>query len=103
MMFVSVGAPGVGKSTSIDALGTYLTGKVYIPGGSRKLKTTDTQYQQIMRLYNWNYAVDSLGSTPCDWRQRFFGTRDNTKLFDSTGSLAVPSSTRRMLSGLTSP
>ncbi|MFI5457462.1 MAG: hypothetical protein ACHRXM_18620, partial [Isosphaerales bacterium] len=72
------------------SLSSYLTTNVYIPGGSRKLKTTDTQYQQIMRLYNWNYVVDSLGTTPCDWRVRFFGTNDNTKLFDSTGDLNVP-------------
>ncbi len=73
-------------------LGSYLTTNVYIPGGSRKLTTTDTQYQQIMRLYNWNYVVDSLGTTPCDWRVRFFGTNDNTKLFNSSGSLNTPGS-----------
>ena len=75
------------------SLGTYLTTKVYVPGGSRKLKTTDSQYQQIMRLYNWNYVVDSTGTTACDWRVRFFGTSDNTKLFNrSTGSLNLPGS-----------
>jgi Flp pilus assembly protein TadG len=75
------------------SLGTYLTTRVYIPGGSRKLKTTDSQYQQIMRLYNWNYVVDNVGTTPCDWRVRFFGTNNNTKLFNtSNGQLNAPSS-----------
>jgi Flp pilus assembly protein TadG len=74
------------------SLGTYLTTNVYLPGGSRKLNTTDTQYQQIMRLYNWNYVIDNLGTTPCDWRVRFFGTNNNTKLFSSSGSLNVPGS-----------
>jgi hypothetical protein len=71
-------------------LGGYLIKNVYVPGGSRKLTTTDAQYQQIMRLYSWNYVVDSLGKTPCDWRVRFFGTNDNTKLFKSSGSLNTP-------------
>jgi Flp pilus assembly protein TadG len=74
------------------SLSKYLTTRVYIPGGARKLKTTDSQYQQIMRLYWWNYVVDNLGTTPCDWRLRFFGTNDNTMLFASSGSLNKPSS-----------
>lgn len=74
------------------ALSSYLTSKVYIPGGSRKLLATDSQYQKIMRLYNWDYVVDSTGATPCDWRLRFFGTANNSKLFDSSGQLARPSS-----------
>jgi Flp pilus assembly protein TadG len=73
-------------------LSNYLTSQVYVPGGSRKLTTSDPQYQQIMRLYNWNYVVDNLGTTPCDWRVRFFGTNDNTKLFNSSGSLNLPGS-----------
>ena len=71
-------------------LSSYLTSKVYVPGGSRKLRTSDTQYQQIMRLYSWNYVIDNLGTTPCDWRMRFFGTSDNTKLFTSPGLLNLP-------------
>lgn len=73
-------------------LSSYLTSKVYLPGGSRKLKTTDTQYQQIMRLYSWNYLVDSVGTTPADWRLRFFGTQNNTKLFNTSGTLKTPGS-----------
>jgi Flp pilus assembly protein TadG len=72
-------------------LKSYLTTRVYIPGGSRLLQTTDAVYQKIMRLYNWNYAIDNLGTTPCDWRVRFFGTDDNTKLFNASGSLNLPS------------
>jgi hypothetical protein len=78
-----------------STLSAYLLANVFIPGNAtanRLLRTTDTQYQQIMRLYNWNYAVDSLGTTPCDWRVRFFGTNDDTKLFNTTsGQLNVPS------------
>ncbi len=73
-------------------LGSYLTTKVYLPGGSRILKTSDTQYQQIMRLYSWNYVVDTASTTPCDWRIRFFGTNNNTKLFNSSGQLNTPGS-----------
>jgi Flp pilus assembly protein TadG len=73
-------------------LSNYLTSQVYVPGGGRLLTTTDPQYQQIMRLYNWNYLIDNLGTTPADWRLRFFGTNDNTKLFESSGSLNAPGS-----------
>jgi Flp pilus assembly protein TadG len=72
------------------SLSNYLTSKVYVPGGSRLLKTSDSQYQQIMRLYNWDYVVDNVGNTSCDWRVRFFGTNDNTALFDSSGELDTP-------------
>jgi|GEM_PF-1298606 Flp pilus assembly protein TadG len=88
-------------------LSNYLLANVYIPsslgGVARLLQTTDAAYQRIMRLYNWNYVVDNYnpagsgsnypGTTPCDWRVRFFGTNDNTKLFNaSTGSLNLPGS-----------
>jgi Flp pilus assembly protein TadG len=81
-------------------LSNYLTTSVYAPyttsSTARFLQTTDTAYQQIMRLYNWNYAVDSVGTTPCDWRIRFFGTNNNTVLFQTTGGntgeLALPGS-----------
>ncbi len=72
------------------ALSTYLTTTVYIPVSvsttARLLQTTDAAYQKIMRLYNWNYVVDNVGTTPCDWRIRFFGTDDNTVLFQTSGS-----------------
>ncbi len=87
-------------------LSTYLTTQVYIPSNppspdsapttARLLQTTDRAYQKIMRLYNWNYVVDNYnsagsgsnypGTTPADWRIRFFGTNDNTKLFQTSGS-----------------
>jgi Flp pilus assembly protein TadG len=76
-----------------SALGTYLAAQVYKPGNSTKLITSDGQYQQIMRLYHWNYVIDNLGTTPCDWRLRFFGTDDNTKLFNASGSLNLPGAT----------
>ncbi len=76
------------------SLSTYLTTKVSIPAsqGSRKLLTSDSYYQKIMRLYSWNYVVDNVGTTPCDWRVRFFGTNDNTKIFSSSGTLNTPGS-----------
>jgi hypothetical protein len=94
-------------------LGDYLIDNVYIPlsavspatgnATARLLQTTDAAYQKIMRLYNWNYVVDNYnpagsganypGTTPCDWRVRFFGTNNNTLLFNtSTGSLNLPGS-----------
>jgi len=72
------------------SLGIYLITNVYVPGGSRKLVTTDPQYQKVMRLYSWNYVIDNLGTTPCDWRVRFFGTNNNTVLFNSSGTLNTP-------------
>jgi Flp pilus assembly protein TadG len=74
------------------ALSSYLTSRVYLPGGSRLLKKSDSQYQQIMRLYNWDYVVDNAGNTSCDWRVRFFNTNDNTRLFNSSGRLNAPGS-----------
>ncbi len=73
-----------------SSLGTYLTTNVYLPASSTKLTTSSAQYQKIMRLYSWNYVIDNLGTTPCDWRMRFFGTSDNTKIFNNSGELNVP-------------
>jgi Flp pilus assembly protein TadG len=77
-------------------LSTYLTTNVYAPFAAvgnppRLLQTTDPVYMKIMRLYNWNYVIDNY-NTPCDWRVRFFGTNDNTVLFNSSGSLNPPGS-----------
>ena len=80
--------PNDGGST----LSTYLTSQVYAPASKTKLTTSAAQYQKIMRLYSWNYVVDNLGTTPCDWRMRFFGTSNNSKLFNSSGELNVPGS-----------
>ena len=66
------------------SLSTYLTAQVYLPASKTKLTTSAAQYQQIMRLYSWNYVVDSVGTTPCDWRVRFFGTNDNTTIFNTS-------------------
>jgi Putative Flp pilus-assembly TadE/G-like len=75
-------------------LNTYLTTYVYTPSSAGNpphlLGTADAAYQQIMRLYNWNYVIDNVGTTPCDWRIRFFGTDDNTVLLNGSGSLDVP-------------
>jgi hypothetical protein len=84
--------PNDGGTGSGTTLSSYLTSQVYKPASKAKLTTSDTQYQQIMRLYSWNYVIDNLGTTPCDWRVRFFGTNDNTKLFNSSGTLNTPGS-----------
>ncbi len=85
------------SGATAGTLSNYLINNVYQPGPSNaKLTTSTTAFQTIMRLYNWNYVVDNVGTTPCDWRVRFFGTDDNTKLFitsgSNLGSLNVPSS-----------
>jgi hypothetical protein len=81
-----------GSGTTSGTLSYYLVNNVYKPGPSnQKLTTSDSAFQMIMRLYNWNYVVDNVGTTPCDWRVRFFGTDDNTRLFDSSGNLKAPS------------
>jgi hypothetical protein len=85
-------APWPWPNDSGATLSTYLTTYVYLPGGSRKLLTTDAVYQKIMRLYNWNYVIDNLGTTQCDWRLRFFGTDNNTLIFNSSGTLRTPGS-----------
>jgi hypothetical protein len=90
-----------GSGTTSGTLSNYLVNNVYQPGPSSvKLTTAIQAFQKIMRLYNWNYVVDSVGTTPCDWRVRFFtgasggsGTNSDTVLFNSkTGILNVPSS-----------
>ncbi len=78
------------------SLSSYLTSNVYLPGNTsvnRTLQTTDAVYQKIMRLYSWNYVIDNLGTTPCDWRLRFFSNTndDNTNIFNtSNGQLLTP-------------
>jgi Flp pilus assembly protein TadG len=90
--------PNDGGTGAGTTLSNYLTSSVYIPGSSvragnpaRTLTASDTAYQKIMRLYSWDYVIDTVGTTSCDWRVRFFGTNDNTKLFAASGSLATPS------------
>lgn len=50
--------------------------------GGAGLSTSNKTYQRIMRLYNRSSS---------DWRTRFFGTNDNTKLWDSSGNWRTPS------------
>ncbi len=84
-------AGDVGTGTVAGTLSKYLVTNVYKPGGNGKLTTSDAAFKQIMRLYNWNYVIDNVG-TPCDWRIRFFGTNDNTEIFNASGSLNPPGS-----------
>jgi Flp pilus assembly protein TadG len=71
--------------TTVGTLSNYLVTNVKLPDRSRLLNTSDAAFCRIMRLYYWNYVVDNQGTTPCDWRVRFFGTNNNTKLFGSSG------------------
>jgi Flp pilus assembly protein TadG len=52
-------------------------------------------YYAVCRLFNRAYpggAAWTSTSFTADWRVRFFGTNDNTKLFNSSGSLNAPGS-----------
>ena len=78
--------------TVAGTLSNYLVTNVYKPGPSNaKLTTADAAFKLIMRLYNWDYVIDNIG-TPCDWRIRFFGTNDNTAIFNGSGSINPPGS-----------
>lgn len=50
--------------------------------GGLGLSTSNKTYRRIMRLHN---------RPVCDWRDRFFGTTDNTKLWSSSGTWRNPS------------
>ncbi len=90
---------------SSSTLSSYLTANVYEPGNDpgadTTLGTTDSQYLQIMRLFNRNggpgMPKDGSGNAvPCDWRARFFTTTAGAPLMDdsklwSGGSMQVPS------------
>lgn len=91
-----------GAGSVAGTLSKYLTTQVYIPvsvnSTARLLTTSDAVFKKIMRLYNWDYIIDGTGGTwagrtACDWRIRFFGTDDNTKIFNASGSLNPPGST----------
>jgi hypothetical protein len=60
----------------------------YVPGSSNKAPI----YYAVCRLFNRGYpAGSSNGAFSADWRVRFFGTNDNTKLFNTTtGALNAP-------------
>ena len=49
-------------------------------------------YYAVCRLFNRAYPAGAAMALLRDWRLRFFGTDDNTKLFDSSGSLNPPGS-----------
>jgi Flp pilus assembly protein TadG len=76
-----------GTGTAVGTLSNYLLNKVKDTDGVTALTTNNVTFCRIMRLYGWNYVVDNQGTTPCDWRVRFFGTNDNSKLFAKTASL----------------
>lgn len=50
-------------------------------------------YCAVCRLFNRAYPAGSAkGAFVADWRVRFFGTNDNTRLLNSAGSLDLPGS-----------
>lgn len=70
--------------------GPYTPTSIFVPGSNGKAPI----YYAVCRLFNRAYpAGASNGAFSADWRVRFFGTNNNTKLFNSSGSLNVPGST----------
>ncbi len=69
--------------------GPYTTTSKFVPNTSNQAPI----YYAVCRLFNRAYpAGSSNGAFSADWRSRFFGTTDNTVLFNSSGELNVPSS-----------
>jgi Flp pilus assembly protein TadG len=67
--------------------GPYTTSSKFVPNTNNKAPI----YYAVSRLFNEQYpAGTSNGNFTADWRQRFFGTKDDTKLFNSNGSLNTP-------------
>jgi Flp pilus assembly protein TadG len=71
--------------------GPYTSTGPFVPGSNNKAPI----YYAVCRLFNRAYpAGSSNGAFVADWRVRFFGTNDNTKLFNtSTGVLNSPGAT----------
>jgi Flp pilus assembly protein TadG len=78
--------------------GPYTASGPFVPGSNNKAPV----YYAVCRLFNWAYPAGSSWSFvtltsgtsySADWRVRFFGTSDNTKLFNSSGALNPPGST----------
>jgi Flp pilus assembly protein TadG len=61
----------------------------YVPGSASRAPI----YYAVCRLFNRAYpAGTAAGTFVADWRVRFFGTNNNTVLFNSSGSLNPPGS-----------
>jgi hypothetical protein len=61
----------------------------FVPGSGGKAPV----YYAVRRLYNRAYpAGPTAGAFHADWRLRFFGTNDNTVLFNASGTLNRPGS-----------
>jgi Flp pilus assembly protein TadG len=69
--------------------GPYTTTSNFVPGTLNKAPI----YYAVCRLFNRAYPAGSGNSAfSADWRSRFFGTTDNTVLFNTSGELNVPGS-----------
>jgi hypothetical protein len=74
---------------------------IYVPNITTWNGTTLTNankpktYYAVCRLFNQSFPTGPSNGTSvnADWRLRFFGTNDNTKLFNTSGSLNLPGST----------
>ncbi len=78
--------------TSTTAL---VTGVTTWNGATLTAAAKPKTYYAVCRLFNRAYpggAAWTSTSFSADWRVRFFGTNDNTKLFTSSGSLNPPGS-----------
>ena len=70
--------------------GPYTATSKFVTGNSSKAPI----YYAVCRLFNRAYpAGASNGAFTADWRVRFFGTNNNSVLFNSSGSLNPPGST----------
>ena len=70
--------------------GPYTATGPYVTGSNNKAPI----YYAVCRLFNRAYPAGTTnGAFAGDWRARFFGTTDNTVLFNSAGSLNPPGST----------
>jgi hypothetical protein len=92
---------GVGSPPHANASNKYYdpasASPIFVPGITSWNGTALTNanmpktYYAVCRLFNEAYpAGSSNGAFHADWRQRFFGTNNNTVLFNSSGKLNLP-------------
>jgi Flp pilus assembly protein TadG len=90
------GTPGGVAAPSADYSPTGLTVNVSTWNGTTIAAANQPKiYYAVCRLFNWAYPAGGSGTSSqfhADWRLRFFGTNDNSVLFNSSGSLNVPGS-----------
>ena len=84
-----------GMTTGLSNLRSWLSSKGYTTTSPYVTGTSKAPlYYAVCRLFNRAYPAGTAnGAFTGDWRVRFFGTNDNTKLYNtSNGQMNVPSS-----------